>query len=89
MFELRFDPGLEKPVVRRLRGQDAFAAVARALVRFAIDDRKRLSSELDRIALFTQACRIYELSRPRRLNALSESVEVIIETLGLRSGSET
>jgi hypothetical protein len=73
---LKFDDDLTAPELRRLRGQDAFGALTRSMVRFAIDDPVLLAREFDNIDLIVARCPIFEMRRSRSLEQLDWTVRV-------------
>ncbi len=85
IVHLSFDDQLKAPVLRRLRGQDAFEALAQSILRFAIDDAAVHSREFDQIVAIANGCPILEMRRPRDLAVLDQAVE--LATLLLERGA--
>jgi hypothetical protein len=84
---LVFDPKATKSTIRRLRGHDAFVLLASSAIRFVIDRPDAQLREFEQLRSLAQRCPIFELRRPRQLDQLQRSVELIRQGL-LRTPAE-
>jgi hypothetical protein len=76
--KLVFDDELARPQARRMGGEAAFVALGSGMLRFALDDR---SVDLRDFGLLSKAhatAPMYELRRPRSLEALPEVLDVVL-----------
>lgn len=77
IVDLRFEPDLVAPTLRRLHGAEAFSRVASALLRFEAT-ADRLRRDMDNAAEVAQSVEVWELARPRQLDALSQCIERVL-----------
>jgi hypothetical protein len=68
---LTFGEAGEAPRLRRLRGSEAFAAIAGCVFRFAVDDPASRVRELDQLVNVCKLVHVYEVRRPRSLETLA------------------
>jgi len=85
VVDLVFDPEIGSPVLRRLRGQDAFRAVSNCAIRFVIDDATAQTREFDQLRFIVERCPIFELRRPRDLGKLHGCTQLLRGLLAVQS----
>jgi hypothetical protein len=77
IVHLVFDPHSELPVLRRVRGQDAFALLSSSVIRFIIDRPEAQLNEFEQLRSLIQRCPVFQLQRSRDLNQLRRSVDAV------------
>ena len=74
---LVFDDAIDAPKLRRLRGHDALGGLVPSVVRFILDEPERHRRELEQLNRLLSCVPVYELARPRRLEQLAATGEVL------------
>ena len=70
-----------EPALRRLRGREAFEPISLAAVRFVLDEPDVQLRDFDQVASLASRVAVFELSRPRALEQLESSVDVLASLL--------
>ncbi|WP_394827024.1 hypothetical protein [Pendulispora albinea] len=83
---LVFDDALSVPRLTRLRGLDAVKQLVASVVRFVLDEPERNRREMEQLARLSEAVPIYELARPRALEKLDATADVLRELARHRAG---
>jgi hypothetical protein len=78
---LSFDPNVDQPELRRLRGQEALALLSGSLIRWIIDDPAVQAREFEQLRVLVQQCPIFELKRAFDMMRLRRSAELIEQLL--------
>lgn len=84
--KLVFDERIRHPTASRLGGESAFLALGRGMMRFALDDRDVDLRDLELLAKMYSAAPMYELRRRRSLEALTDTIEVLLALADLGEG---
>jgi hypothetical protein len=71
----------EPVALRRLRGLDILSALVPAVIRFVIDDASVQLREMEQLERLVARVPILALVRPRRLDALGETVKTVLTLL--------
>jgi hypothetical protein len=82
IVEVIFKDELQEPHLIKLVGIDAVRLLVSQMVRFIIDEPTRHKSELDLVARLVDEVPIYRLERPRRMDLLHATADMLIATLG-------
>jgi hypothetical protein len=85
--KLVFDNELARPQARRLGGEAAFLALGSGMLRFVLDDRSVDLRDFGLLSMAHAAAPMYELRRPKSLNALPETIDVILALVEIEKGS--
>jgi hypothetical protein len=70
-----------EPRIRRIAGLEALAALVPQAVRFILDEPERHSRELDALAGLVDTVAMFRLERPRGLERLSATTNLIVSLL--------
>jgi hypothetical protein len=81
LARLTFDETAPRPLLRRLRGHAALAALVPSVVRFILDEHAAHLNESEQLAALIRAVPIYELTRRRDVSSLSESADLLVSLL--------
>ncbi len=79
IVQLVFDDACEAPIVTPLRGQRAFVALARSMIRFVVDDPEVYVRDLDVATRVVHCTGVYEFRRSRSLRTLNSSTAALVQ----------
>jgi hypothetical protein len=74
---LVFDDNNHKPILERVRGQEAFAMLAGSTIRMVVDDPSAQLREFDQLSAVARQSPTFRLRRRRDLVQLNETVDLI------------
>jgi len=83
---LVFTDGVDRPELRSLRGQNAFAALSTSMVRFIIDEPSMQKREFDQMQQLVDHCPMFELRRPKSLEHADACLELLKPLLADEGG---
>lgn len=78
---LGFDEQASTTVVTRLRGQGAFVAIARSMIRLIVDEPAVYVRDLESARQVVHSAPVFRLVRPKSLEALNASTSVLVQLL--------
>jgi hypothetical protein len=84
IVRLTFDGELKRPQARRLTGGAVFEVLSTSAVRFVVDERETALHDFQQMAELAAHVPIFDLSRPRAIEFLEPSVQLIGDLLDRR-----
>jgi hypothetical protein len=85
---LVFDGDKSPPVLRQLRGHQAFSILSSSAIRLVVDEPAAQLREFDQLRLLVERCPIWELRRSNNLAQLGLSADRVREVYGGLSATE-